>query len=303
MEKIKIKKIPTEREKSDWIAAYVFISPLVIGIGIFYILPFIKNIWFSFNNVNKFNVTTFNGIENYKRLFDEPMLWKSILNTFKYVFIVVPSGILISLLTASLLNVNIRGKSFYRTIYYLPSVTMPVAIALVWRWIFNGDYGILNNILKVFGIQGRSWLSDPKLALYMVMIVSIWTAIGYNFIVLLAGMQGISKSYYEAASIDGAGYFVKFKKITLPLLSPTIFFLTITGFIGGFQVFDIIYMMISPNSPAFEHSQTINMLFYRTAFIYGYKGYAAAISMIIFIIILIFTIIQMVVQKKWVNYD
>ncbi len=293
----------TTREKKEWAAAYIFIAPLVIGIFVFYIYPFIQNFWFSFNDVNRFNISTFTGLENYKNLIKDKELYRTLGNTIKYVIITVPVGICLSILIATLLNAKIRGTSIYRTIYFLPSVTMSVAIALVWKWMYNGEFGILNNILNVFGIEGQNWLSNPKTALYMVMIVGIWMSVGYNMIILLAGMQGISKSYYEAAAIDGAGPVKQFFKITIPMLTPTIFFVMITSIIGGFQVFDTIYMMIGKTSLAYESTQTLVMMFYRYAFDYGQKGYAAAISIVIFAIIMLITIFQFVMQKKWVNYD
>lgn len=296
------KKLSTQK-KQDWLAGYLFIAPVTIGLGVFYIFPFLQNIWFSFNEVNRFNMTTFVGLENYKNLFQDPELVGALLNTLKYAAITVPIGLFLSIFVAVLLNADIKGKSIYRTLYFLPSVTMPVAIALVWRWIFNGDYGVLNSVLKVFGIQGESWLTNPNTALYAVMIVAIWGGVGYNMIILLAGMQGISKSYYEAASIEGAGAVTQFFKITIPLLSPTIFFVLITGLIGAFQVFDSLYMMIGKDNPAMTPSQTMNVLFYRNAFEYGYKGYAAAISIFMFAIIMLVTVIQLYGQKKWVNYD
>lgn len=293
----------TKREKKEWVAAYIFIAPLVIGIFIFYIYPFIQNFWFSFNDVSRFNISTFTGLENYKNLIKDKELYRTLGNTIKYVIITVPVGICLSILIATLLNAKIRGTSIYRTIYFLPSVTMSVAIALVWKWMYNGEFGILNNILGAFGIEGQNWLSNPKTALYMVMIVGVWMSVGYNMIILLAGMQGISKSYYEAAAIDGAGPVKRFFKITIPMLTPTIFFVMITSIIGGFQVFDTIYMMIGKTSLAYESTQTLVMMFYRYAFDYGQKGYAAAISIVIFAIIMLITIFQFVMQKKWVNYD
>nr|WP_317283396.1 sugar ABC transporter permease [uncultured Sellimonas sp.] len=299
-----VKRKASKRQKKDWIAGYIFIAPVTIGLFIFYVIPFIQNFWFSFNDVNKFNMATFNGIENYKQLFQEPDLLLALKNTFLYAIITVPIGLILSLVLASFLNSKIKGKGIYRTIYFLPSVTMAAAIALVWKLIFNGDYGILNSILGVFGIEGQSWLTNPHTALFCVMIVGIWGSVGYNMIILLAGMQGVSKSYYEAAEIDGAGPFQRFKSITIPLVSPTIFFVTITGLIGAFQVFDTLYMMIDPDkNPAFNAVKTMNVLFYQNAFMYGYKGYAAAISIFMFVIIMIITVIQLWGQKKWVNYD
>ena len=299
-----IKKKASRRQKKDWIAAYIFIAPVTIGLLIFYVWPFIQNFWFSFNDVNKFNMATFCGLDNYKKLFEEPDLMLALKNTILYAVITVPIGLFISLLLATLLNSKIKGKGIYRTIYFLPSITMAAAVALVWKLIFNGDYGILNTVLEFFGVEGKRWLTDPSTALFCVMMVGIWSGAGYNMIILLAGMQGGSNSYYEAAEIDGAGPVQKFFKITIPLVSPTIFFVTITGLIGAFQVFDTLYMMIDiDKNPAFNAVKTTNVLFYQNAFTYGYKGYAAAISIFMFVIIMIITAIQLWGQKKWVNYD
>ena len=279
-----------KRQRKEELVGYLFIMPVVIGLSVFYIFPFLQNIWFGFNDVNQFNVASFCGADNYVRLLESAL-------------VIVPAVVALSLLVASLLNTKIRGKSIYRTLYFLPAVTMSVAISLVWKWIYNGEYGVLNSVLKVFGIEGINWLSDPKYALIMVLIVEIWMSVGYNMIILLAGMQGISTSYYEAAVIDGAGPAACFFKITIPILTPTIFFVVITSIISSFQIFDTIFMMIPKDSPAFSASQTLVMMFYRNAFDYGAKGYAAAISSIVFLIVMLVTAVQFGMQKKWVHYE
>lgn len=297
------KQRASRREKKDWIAAYVFIAPVTIGLLIFYIWPFIQNVWFSFNDVNKFNVSTFVGLQNYQEMFKDKEVWKTFGNTLKYVVCTVPVGLFLSICIAALLNAKIKGKSIYRTLYFLPSVTMAAAVAMVWKWIYNEKMGILNSVIKSLGGDGQGWLTDPKIALFCIMLVGLWMSVGYNMIILLAGMQGISKSYYEAAAIDGAGSLQQFFKITIPMLTPTIFFVMITSIISGFQVFDVIYMMVGKTNPAYASTQTVVMLFYRKAFDYGYKGYAAAISILIFAVIMIVTVVQLIGQKKWVNYD
>ena len=296
------KKKATARQKKDWVAGYVFIAPVTLGLLIFYIWPFIQNFWFSFNNVNKFNVTHFIGLDNYKQLIGDAEVWTTFGNTLKYVVFTVPIGLFLSICIAALLNAKIRGTSIYRTLYFLPSVTMAAAVAMVWKWVFNEKMGILNSIIASLGGERVGWLTNPKTALFIVMLVGLWMSVGYNMIILLAGMQGIPKTYYEAASIDGAGGLAQFFKITIPLLTPSIFFVMITSIISGFQVFDVVYMMVLKSNPAYESTQTVVMLFYRQAFDYGYKGYAAAISILIFIAIMIVTIFQLIGQKKWVNY-
>jgi len=296
------KKKATARQKKDWVAGYVFIAPVTLGLLVFYIWPFIQNFWFSFNNVNKFNVTHFIGLDNYKQLIGDAEVWTTFGNTLKYVVFTVPIGLFLSICIAALLNAKIRGTSIYRTLYFLPSVTMAAAVAMVWKWVFNEKMGILNSIIAGLGGERVGWLTNPKTALFIVMLVGLWMSVGYNMIILLAGMQGIPKTYYEAASIDGAGGLAQFFKITIPLLTPSIFFVMITSIISGFQVFDVVYMMVLKSNPAYESTQTVVMLFYRQAFDYGYKGYAAAISILIFIAIMIVTIFQLIGQKKWVNY-
>lgn len=296
------KKKATARQKKDWVAGYVFIAPVTLGLLVFYIWPFIQNFWFSFNDVNKFNVTHFIGLDNYKQLIGDAEVWTTFGNTLKYVVFTVPIGLFLSICIAALLNAKIRGTSIYRTLYFLPSVTMAAAVAMVWKWVFNEKMGILNSIIAGLGGERVGWLTNPKTALFIVMLVGLWMSVGYNMIILLAGMQGIPKTYYEAASIDGAGGLAQFFKITIPLLTPSIFFVMITSIISGFQVFDVVYMMVLKSNPAYESTQTVVMLFYRQAFDYGYKGYAAAISILIFIAIMIVTIFQLIGQKKWVNY-
>lgn len=297
------KKKASKREKKDWIAAYILIAPVTLGLLVFYIWPFIQNVGFSFNDVNKFNMSTFVGLANYKEMIGDKEVWRTFGNTLKYVIVTVPVGLALSTFLAALLNAKIKGKSIYRTLYFLPSVTMSAAVAMVWKWIYNEQMGILNSAIKAMGGTGHNWLTDSKTALFMIMIVGLWMTVGYNMIILLAGMQGINSVYYEAASIDGASEITQFFKITVPMLTPTVFFVMITSIISGFQVFDTVYMMIGKASPAFEATQTVVALFYRTAFDYGYKGYAAAISILIFAAIMIVTVIQMIGQKKWVNYD
>ncbi len=292
-----------KRQRKEELVGYLFIMPVVIGLSVFYIFPFLQNIWFGFNDVNQFNVASFCGADNYVRLLEDKEFFTALANSLKSALVIVPAVVALSLLVASLLNTKIRGKSIYRTLYFLPAVTMSVAISLVWKWIYNGEYGVLNSVLKVFGIEGINWLSDPKYALIMVLIVEIWMSVGYNMIILLAGMQGISTSYYEAAVIDGAGPAACFFKITIPILTPTIFFVVITSIISSFQIFDTIFMMIPKDSPAFSASQTLVMMFYRNAFDYGAKGYAAAISSIVFLIVMLVTAVQFGMQKKWVHYE
>lgn len=281
---------------------YLMIFPTVAGLLVFYIYPFFQTFFYSFSDMGAFDNYSWVGLQNYKNMLIDVNLWLALKNTLIYTVISVPISIALSIIVATLLNSKIKGLTVYRTLYFLPAVTMPAAVAMVWKWLYNGDYGLLNFILSKISIKEVGWLTNPNIALYSIIIVSIWMTVGYNMVILLAGIQGIPNSYYEAAEIDGAGSLTKFFKITIPLLTPTIFFVMIMSLIGAFQVFDYIFMMISTTSVALESTQSVVYLFYKNAFILHEKGYASAIAMVLFAVIMIITVIQIRLQKKWVNY-
>ena len=297
------KKRMSRKKRSQMLYGYLMIAPLAVGLGVFYFYPFFKVFYDSFHVVGAFNKTSWAGISNYVTMLKDPVMWSTLWNTFRYVVVIVPFTLAFSILIAALLNTNIKGRSVFRVIYFIPAITMSAAISMIWRWIFNSDFGILNFVLSKFGIPGVQWLSDPRTAWITITIVAVWMNVGYEMIILLAGMQGISRTYYESASLDGAGRFQQFFKITLPLLTPTIFFVLITTLISTFQIFDVIYMMINSKSLAKEASQSIVLYFYRNAFEYSKKGYASAIAIFLFLIIMLITAFQMKMQNKWVNYD
>jgi multiple sugar transport system permease protein len=287
---------------SDQIYGYCMIAPLLVGLVIFYIWPIIQSFYFSFTKWGTFGKYHWTGLSNYVRLFQDVEFGGAMINTLLYTVISVPISMALSVFIAVLLNQQIRGMGIYRTLYYLPSVTMPAALAIVWRWLYNGDFGLINYTLGLFSIQGPRWISDPQIALYSIILVSIWGSVGGNMVLLLAGLRNIPSIYYEAAALDGAGRGTTFFRITLPLLSPTIFFGTVMSMIGSFQMFDMVLLMIGPG-PALPHSQTAVYLFYNQAFILGDKGYAAAIAMVLFVIIMAVTLIQFRLQKHWVHYE
>lgn len=301
--KLKVTSLTKTRKRSDYLWAYLMIAPTMLGLFIFYLWPIIQTFYYSFTEWGAFGQYEWTGLDNYKRMLGDLNLLQSFKNTGIYIIFTVPVGIFLSIIVAVLLNQKIKGKSIYRTLYFLPVITMPAAIAMVWKWIYNADYGLLNYSLSLVGIKGPHWVSDPNIALYSIIVVAIWSGIGYNMVIFLSGLQGIPKMYYEAAEIDGAGPFRVFFKITLPLLSPVIFFVSIMSLIGAFQVFDLIFMMIGKGSTAVESTQSIVYLFYQHAFVLNEKGYAAAIAVLLLIVILIITAIQMVLQKKWVHYE
>lgn len=296
-------KRSSKKKRSDWFWGYLMILPTVGGLAVFYIWAFLKNLYYSFTDLGSFGNYSWVGLANYKKLLTDPAIPKALYNTFKYTIISVPLSICISILIAILLNSEIKGLTVYRTLYFLPAVTMPAAVAMMWKWLYNGQYGLINQILAKLGIEGHAWIADPKYAMGALIIVGIWSSLGMNIIYFLAGLQGIPRVYYEAAEIDGAGPFRQFFSITLPLLTPTIFFVLITSLISALQMFDLIFMMISKTSMAVDSTMSIVYLFYKNAFEFHNKGYASAISIILFIIILIITVIQLKLQKKWVNYE
>ena len=263
----------------EWLTGYLMIFPVVAGLLVFYIYPIFKVIIDSFYEVGSFNKRSFVGLDNYLTMFNDPKMWSSLFNTFSYVIVIAPGTIIISLILAALLNTKIKGRGFFRVVYFIPAITMGAAVAMIWKWMYNSDHGIINAILNALGFDS------------------------VNMIILLAGIQGISKTYYEAASIDGASPVKQFFGITLPLVTPTLFFVLITNLIGTFQTFDTIYMMIKESGIAMEATQSMVMYFFRNAFSYSKKGYASALAVFLFLIIMLVTLIQMKLQKKWVNYE
>lgn len=303
--KIKAEKSATMRNKrlGDYFWGYALIFPTVFGIGVFYLGAFLLNLYYSFTNMGAFGKYKWIGLDNYQKLLQDPDIAQTLMNTFKYVMLSVPLTIFTAIVVASLLNSRIKGIGVYRTLYFLPAVTMPAAVAMVWRLLYNGQYGLVNQVLSVFGIKSIAWVADPKYAMIALVFVAVWMNVGFYMVILLAGLQGIPKSYYEAASIDGAGPVTQFFHITLPLLSPTIFFTLVMSLIEAFQVFDLIYLMISRTSIAIGNTRTIVYLFYNYAFEWNNKGYAAAIAILIFAIIMVVTVFQLYYQKKWVHYE
>jgi multiple sugar transport system permease protein len=215
----------------------------------------------------------------------------------------VPSIVIFSTLLAVLLNAKITGKTLYRTLIFIPAVTMPAAIGLLWRWLYNYEYGLINMLFRSLGLEPIAWLSDTRIVLYAIALVLVWSIVSYQMIIVLAGLQGISPTFYEAAEIDGAGKFQQFFFITLPLLTPTLFFITVVSIINVFQIFDFIFLMIDPRALSMQYAMSLVYYFFDRAFIVNERGYAAAISLALFIIILAVTIIQFRLQKKWVHYE
>lgn len=290
----------TSREKSEFMWGWLFILPTVIGLIVLNIIPIFQTIYQSFFKTGDFGRgNIFVGLENYVKVFGDSEVWQSLINTFKYAIVEVPFSIAIALVLAVLLNRKMKGRSAYRTIIFLPMVAAPAAVAMVWRWLFNSDFGLLNNVFNL----NVKWVSDPKIAVYSIAVIGVWSILGYNMVLFLSGLQEIPHDYYEAAQIDGATGVKSFFHITIPLLSPTIFFVLVTRVIGSLQVFDLMYMVMDKSNPALEKTQSLVYLFYKYAFINKNMGYGAAIVVLLLVITMIVTVFQMIGQKKWVFYN
>ncbi|HTJ67121.1 MAG TPA: sugar ABC transporter permease [Actinospica sp.] len=292
---------------SGWWALF-FLAPTAVGLGVFYLWPLVQTLYFSFTSWGPFGGHTFSGLANYRALLHDPALSSAFVNTLWYCLLGL-LGIPVSLVLAQVLGRRgRRGVSVYRTLLFLPVVTMPAAVAIVWRWLYNGDYGLINELLSKVGIHGTSWVSNPHTALIAIAVVGIWSTIGYNMVILMAGIQSIPRTYYEAAELDGAGPARQFLSVTLPLLTPSIFFVTVYSVIGSLQTFDLIYMLLGPQNggaatnPALPQAQSVVYLFYQDSFLENNRGYGAAIALVLMLVIIAVTGLQFRLQKRWVHY-
>lgn len=290
-------------DKKESRVAWLFISPMIVGLLIFYVFAFFQNIYFSFNKIGAFGAPEWVGLSNYAKLFTDDYFFIALKNTIFYAAIGTPLVVLFSIILAVFLNKKVKGMGLYRTAIFLPAITMPAAIGLLWRWLFNYQYGLINFIIEKLGGTPIAWLSEPNTVKWAILIVLVWSMVSYQTIIMLAGLQGIDKSYYEAASIDGASRWDMFKKITLPLLSPTIFYVTIISMIGILQIFDFIFLMIQRTAVSYQYSMSLVSFFYDLAFVQNQRGYASAVTVVLFLIILVITTIQFITQKYWVKYD
>jgi multiple sugar transport system permease protein len=289
----------TRWDKSQALWGWIFILPTMAGLIILNIWPLIQSVYQTFFRTGDFGKgNVFVGLENYQQLFQDTEVWQALWNTFKYSLIEVPFSIILGLILAVLLNKKIAGRTFYRAVFFLPMVAAPAAVAMVWRWLYNTKFGLINNIFHT----NIEWISNPSIAWISIGVIGVWSVLGYNMILFLAGLQEIPYDYYEAAQVDGANGVYEFFKITLPLLSPTVFFVMVTRIIGALQVFDLIYMVMDKSNPALPKTQSIVYLFYQYSFVNHNKGYGSAIALLLVICVLIITAIQMKLQKKWVFY-
>lgn len=287
----------TKAAKTEAIWAYCFVAPTIIGLIVLNFIPAINTLYQSFCKTGDFGRgNKFVGLANYKAVFSNMETWQSLLNTIKYVIIEVPLGIVIALILAVLLTKEIKGRSFFRTIFFLPMVCAPAAVAMVWRWLYNQQFGLLNNLFHT----NVAWISDPKIAWISVGVIGMWSIIGYNMVLFIGALQEIPHDYYEAATIDGANSVRQFFNITIPLLSKTTFFLIQTRLIGALTVFDLMFMVMSKTNVALQKVQSTVYLFYQYAFTNGNKGYGAAIVMLLVAFIMLVTFVLQKCEKHFI---
>ncbi|MCS5732189.1 carbohydrate ABC transporter permease [Herbiconiux daphne] len=288
-------------QRSLW--GWAFIGPAVAGLFVFYLWPLVQTAYFSFTKWGVFGGSTWAGIANYQKLLSDPAVLTSLRNTIVYTAIVL-LGVPIAVVTASLINrPGLRLAKLYRVLFFMPYVAMPVAVALVWRLMFNGDFGIVNAALAVVGVEGPHWTSTPGLALVALGVVGLWASIGFNMIIISSGLASIPQELYEAAQLDGAGGIRIFFSVTVPLLAPTLFFVVVITTITAFQVFDLLFALLGAMNPAMPQTQSLIYLFYSEAFVSNDKGYAAAIALLILVVIGAVTAIQFRLQRRWANID
>ena len=289
---------PKERTEAKW--GLLFVAPTILGLIILNFYPIFNTIYQSFCKTGDFGKgNTFVGLANYSKVLAASETWQSFWNTIKYAIIEVPLGIIIALILAVLLNKKIVGRSIYRTTFFLPMVCAPAAVAMVWKWLYNTQFGLLNNIFHT----SIAWISDPNIAWISIGVIGVWSIIGYNMVLFIGGLQEIPGDFYEAASIDGANGLRQFFSITVPLLSPTTFFIVQTRIIGALTIFDLMFMVMDKTNVALKKVQSVVYLFYQYAFTNGNKGYGATLVVVLLIFIMILTFVLQQVEKKVVYHN
>lgn len=284
------------------ITGYAFISPWLIGFLIFTAMPFIASIYLSFTRYEIVTSPVWVGTANYTEMFSrDPLFWKSLIITLKYAAIAVPFGIICGVGLALLLNMEICGISVYRTVFFLPSIVPIVATSVVFTWILNPQIGLVNGVLRMFGVIGPNWLQDPKWALWSLIMMGLW-GVGGSMIIYLAGLKDIPIHLYEAAEIDGANAFQRARHITLPMLTPVIFFNLVMGIIGAFQYFTQAYVISYGTGGPVDSTYVYCLYLFNKAWRYLDMGYASAMAWVLFVIIMVFTGLVFKTQKRWVNY-
>ncbi|MEO5953016.1 MAG: sugar ABC transporter permease [Chloroflexia bacterium] len=302
--KVREKTVWTGHRTREAMAGYLFLLPNFIGMIVFLAIPLLVSLWYSFTNADTAvpAKAQFVGLESYSYALQDDTFKQASLQTVGYLLGFLPLSIIPALFLAVLLNAKMPGRSIFRTAYFLPVVASVVGVALIWRWLFQYDFGPINTILGFIGLGKVHWLESPQTAMFTVIVVSAWQAIGYNIVLFLAGLQAIPRSLYEAAEVDGANTWTQFRRITLPLLTPATFFVVITSLIKGLQEFAVPYTMFSKGGPA-NSAMTAVFALYNEAFPFLHTGRASAMAWLLFVVIFVVTLIQFKIGNRWVNYD
>ncbi|HWE60686.1 MAG TPA: sugar ABC transporter permease [Chloroflexota bacterium] len=287
--------------KRDWAWAYLFIAPQIVGMLAFGLVPMIAVLVLSFGNWDLIHAIRWVGLNNYSTEVSDPIFWKSVKNTIYYTGVFIPASLILALLVALVLNRKLAFRAWYRAIFFMPVITPTVAVALAWTWLLNPDFGLVNILLSYLGINGPQWYASLQWAMPSVILVSVWRNFGYSMVIFLAGLQGVPSQLYEAAQVDGASRWAQFWHITLPMLSPTTFFLIVTNIISSLQVFDQVYMMTGGQAGPADATRVIVFHIYALAFRLFQFGQASAATIFLFIVILLITLLQFRFQR-WVHY-
>ncbi len=282
--------------------AALFLAPTILGLVVLSAGPILASFALSLTDWDLLSPPTFVGLDNFTRLLSDERFLLALRNTAFFTVTSVPIGLVLGLGLALALDQRIRGIAIIRTAYFLPVVTSTAAIALVWLWIYSPQGGLLNELLGIFGIPAQKWVTDPLWAMPSIVAMSVWQGLGITVIILLAGLQSIPQEYHDAAAVDGAGRWARFRFVTLPLLTPTLFFTGILAFIAAFQVFDQVYVLARPGEPT-KATITLVYFIYQDGFEQFKMGYASAASWILFLIVAVLTLVYFRSQQRWVHYQ
>ena len=286
-----------------WKWVVFFLAPSLIGLSIFIVLPILTSFTLAFQDWNLLSPPEWIGLANFQEMFADASFWGALRYTLLFIAFYIPTVFVLALGLAVLLNQKLRGVLVVRTATFLPAVASWVVVSLIWKWIFNPQYGLINPVLDLFGVQAPAWLFEPGPALVAIVISSVWKDLGYIAMMYLGGLQAISDTLYEAARIDGANSRQQFFRITLPLLTPTMFFVLIILLINSFQVFDQVWLMPMRDSAADRQVEVLVTEVVKNAFSYNRMGYASAMSWVLFALIFAITFAQLRLQKRWVYYE
>jgi multiple sugar transport system permease protein len=289
------------RERREFLAGMAFLSPTLLVFSVFVLFPVVFSFFLSFHKWNMFSAgTSYVGLDNYLSILTNEEFWSVLKNTAFYTLGTVPLNMVVSLAAAYVLNKKIIGRRFLRTAFFIPVIMSPVAAAVIWRWVYEPNFGMLNYVLGIFGVPSINWLNDPTAAMFALIVMGVWKSFGVNLVLFSAGLQGIPEQYYEAAQIDGAGKWRQFWNVTLPLLSPTTFFILVMSVIGSFQVFDTVYVLTSGGP--LGSTKVLVFYLYEHAFKYFEMGYASAVAYLLFALVFALTLLQVKYLRGAVHY-